>query len=205
MPFNTSGAGVKMVPSMRQSKVFRYANHYDTEVVELMFEGDVLAMYVLLPGVNSSLVQLLEFLNDTQGHPIHPLESLLDDLEEKYVALTLPRFTIETGSVDLVEPLTSLGLRKLFDPVLADFSRISDANMHVQSVKQKSYIQVNEDGCVAAAVTVVGKALIGGLSGEVWLDVNRPFLFIIRDTNVKATLFMGAFLGQTRSDTFQTK
>lgn len=77
----------------------------------------------------------------------------------------------------------------------ADFSGMSDESLFVSEVKQKSYVDVNEEGTEAAAVTtvmVVAKSIGRGepvIPFEMIVD--RPFVFVIEDSQTKSILFMG--------------
>ena len=73
---------------------------------------------------------------------------------------------------------------------LADFSGINGTgNFYIGDVIHKAYVAVDEKGTEAAAAT----AVIGESSGipDVWLSVNRPFIFLIRDVSTNTILFMG--------------
>jgi len=92
----------------------------------------------------------------------------------------------------LTQNLESLGVNKLFtdDSDLSDF--FPDNGLKIDTAVHKSYVEVNEEGSTAAAVT----SLIGTRSGRP-LDqtrflCNHPFLFFIFDNKSKNILFMGA-------------
>ena len=65
-----------------------------------------------------------------------------------------------------------------------------DERLYLSGVTQKTLIDVNESGTVAAAVTSVGVARATSKTIEV--DVNRPFLFVLRE-RLSGTIF---FVGQ---------
>ena len=69
--------------------------------------------------------------------------------------IELPRFKIE-NEYDLKKPLTSLGVRQAFAPNKANFGQIGGANLYIGEVKQKDYVDVNEEGTVAAAAHLLG-------------------------------------------------
>jgi len=109
------------------------------------------------------------------------------------VDVTLPRFKFEfeTG---LNSILSAMGMEKAFLPGLADFSGISDEKIYISSVKHKSYIDVNETGTEAAAVT----SIIFTTTGEVipdpeviYFTVDKPFVFAITENDTGAILFIG--------------
>jgi serpin B len=65
----------------------------------------------------------------------------------------------------------------------ADFSAMAEEPLFVSKVKQKSFVEVNEEGTEAAAVFRPVKPFE--------MIVDRPFLFVIADDQTKSVLFMG--------------
>lgn len=69
---------------------------------------------------------------------------------------------------------------------------MSETGMCIDFVKQKTYVDVNEKGTEAAAVTAIGmKATSVGPSNMVYFIANRPFVFAIREVSTGAILFIG--------------
>ena len=78
-----------------------------------------------------------------------------------------------------------------FDPDLADLTRLSPVGpLFISEVKQKSWVDVNEEGTEAAAATSVG---VGFTSGPLVVRADRPFLFFIRERLSGTILFAGKF------------
>jgi serpin B len=75
-----------------------------------------------------------------------------------------------------------------FDPSLADLSGISDEDIFVSFVKQNTFVEVNEEGTEAAAVTTIGIDLTS-LPGSFYVD--KPFIFAIRERTTNTLLFIG--------------
>ncbi|MEA1897989.1 MAG: serpin family protein, partial [Bacteroidota bacterium] len=103
----------------------------------------------------------------------------------------LPKFTFEFEK-ELEELLSQLGMEIAFDPNgSADFSKINpDIYLYISSVKHKTFIEVNEEGTEAAAVTSVtfGTTSVGP-SNEFRAD--HPFIFVINEKFTNAIMFMG--------------
>jgi len=76
-----------------------------------------------------------------------------------------------------------------FSP-LADFSNISDAGLMISRVEHQTFIETNEEGTEAAAATVVVIIDSAGPTG-LKINLNRPFLYFIRETSTGTILFMG--------------
>jgi serine protease inhibitor len=114
-------------------------------------------------------------------------------LREGY--LELPRFKFE-GDYDLNSTLSSLGMPKMFE-VGKEFSRIADpkkALLGVSGVRQKTFIEVNEEGSEAAAVTAIlmrTTSINPNQPLPFEFIANHPFFFAISDTSSRSLLFMG--------------
>ena len=117
------------------------------------------------------------------------------------VQLSLPKFRIES-SMDLVEHFKRFYNVKLpFDADKADFSLMSSSrerDLFISKIIHKAVIDVDEAGTEAAAVTVVQMLSRSGMflhEDPVQLSFSRPFLFYLRDVNIKVPLFVGRFTG----------
>jgi serpin B len=108
------------------------------------------------------------------------------------VELYMPRFKYEYKR-NLNEDLANLGMGIAFDPYNADFSNISDdIGLYITDVLHQTFIETNEEGTEAAAATVViiGSAVSIGPTMPV-ININRPFLYFIRETTTGTIVFMG--------------
>ena len=106
--------------------------------------------------------------------------------------LLLPKFKMEYET-QLNDALKALGMTSAFSH-MADFSKMveEDASLFISEVKQKTYIDVNEEGTEAAAVTgVIMDTASAPANAPFLMDVNRPFFFIITDNKTGIVLFMG--------------
>jgi serpin B len=93
----------------------------------------------------------------------------------------------------LNDPLKALGMKTAFDFVNADFSGIGP-ELFISAVLQKTFVEVNEEGTEAAAVTgvaIAGRAIMRPPADEFQMTVDRPFLFLIEDNRTSTILFMG--------------
>ncbi|MFH1686570.1 MAG: serpin family protein [bacterium] len=113
--------------------------------------------------------------------------SWLDGSYAEEFDLSLPKFRFEFEQ-DLSSILQLLGMAVAFDPSKADFSELfSDGIGWIDEVKQKAFVQVDEKGTEAAAVTQVMYA--DSMPPPVVAD--HPFLFVIHEKDSGAILFMG--------------
>jgi serine protease inhibitor len=175
----------KQVPMMEQTRTFTYRRGSGYQAARLPYQGCALAMYVFLPDPDSSPEKLIGIMNGgTWQRVTQP------GFSERQGTLVLPRFKLEYG-VELKQSLKALGIRSAFGK--ADFSGIADRPLLISAVRQKAFVEVNEEGTEAAAVTMMGSSL--GIHTEALkpfqMIVDRPFLFLIEDQQTKTILFMG--------------
>ena len=152
-------------------------------------EGD-LSMFIILPNEVDGLHELgLKMLNRSQEDDAKLWARFARDPPSK-LKLTIPKFTIE-AQLDLKETLTRMGVTDLFDQQAADLSGVSKKkDLHVSSIRQRTFIQVNEKGTEAAAVTSLSIAKNLNLPAQPFV-ANHPFVFIIRDNTNQVILFAG--------------
>ncbi len=180
--FTTAGGARVQVPMMFRQDELKYASGDGWQAVELPYVGGSLAMDIVVPDDLSSFTQSLtadSFAQLTAALSVHE------------VALTMPRFNAETKA-DLVDLLSAMGMPLAFDPYNADFSGMTTQEpLLISRVVHQANITVDEKGTEAAAATAVVVQLESAPSDVVQLDVNRPFLFALRDTQTGAVLFLG--------------
>lgn len=96
--------------------------------------------------------------------------------------------------MNLIEPMRSLGLVDVFG-ANANLSGINgDDNLFLSTLVQKAYIDVNENGTEAAAVTIAVIMEEGSAMAPIEIRFDRPFLFVIRDTKTGTILFIGQLM-----------
>jgi len=185
--------GEPHVQYMNQRIRCQYAENEDLQLASLPYDGERFSMVFLLPRLGRTPQQLEEKLTSERLH------AWLASLRTCDVDLRIPKFRFET-KLELDPILQALGANAMFDPDNADLSGIS-ANaltdqLAIDQVRQKTFIEVNEIGTEAAAVTTGGGYFGGGLSPKQLLRVvsfraERPFLFLIRDDESGVILFLG--------------
>lgn len=174
------------VPSamMRSTRSIPYAGDGTWEMVQLPYGNGGFVMDLLLPVDEASFEMAVRSLDAGRWN------ALTASLRTREVYLEMPKFKMEYEIV-LNEVLSALGMTDAFGGS-ADFSKMSDSGMCIDFVKQKTYVDVNEKGTEAAAVTAVGmKVTSVGPSGTVYFIADRPFVFAIREVSTGAILFIG--------------
>ncbi len=115
------------------------------------------------------------------------------DLQEKSreIHVTLPSFKFEYEKV-LNDQLQSMGMIDAFDARIADLSAISDWDIFVSFVKQNTFVEVNEEGTEAAAVTTIGVEVTSiDPDRPPSFVIDQPFVFAIRERTSNTLLFIG--------------
>ena len=104
----------------------------------------------------------------------------------------MPKFKFEYEN-QLIPMLTNLGMTDLFNPDLANLTGINESGgLYVFEVKHKTFIEVDEKGTEAAAVTSVGISLTSaGGPHAIPITIDRPFAFIIREKSTGVIIFTG--------------
>ena len=178
---------------MRQGETFGYAAGDGYQAVELPYEGNELSMVILLPDAG----RFEEFDAALEAARV---ETILQDLNYRAINLSMPKFTFE-WEVGLASVLSAMGMPIAFDAFNADFSGMTDVEqLYISGVIHKAFVAVDEEGTEAAAATAV---VVGTTSvepePELVVTVDRPFVFLIRDVETEAILFVGRVMDPSES------
>jgi serpin B len=160
-----------------------YSNENFT-ALELPYGRRNFSMIIMLPENG-----LENFYENFTPEAWRDMTSALDNVTEWInFMVSLPKFSFEYDTL-LNDQLKALGMLDAFDDVHADLSGISDANICVDFVQQNTFIDVNEEGTEAAAVTTIG---IRETSMPPMFIVDKPFAFAIRERTTNTLLFIGS-------------
>ncbi|NLJ20322.1 MAG: serpin family protein [Bacteroidales bacterium] len=178
---NEAGEKVK-VNMMFQKDTFAYAEDEKAQYLDMPYGNKAFSMTVILPKNGNTTADLLEYITVNQWNRI------LQNLSMREVEVYFPRFSSKNKFL-LNDPLIDMGMKLAFTDN-ADFSNIADENLFISRVLHNTYIEVTEEGTEAAAVTVVE---IGYTSVPMIpvFQVNKPFLFVIRENSTGVILFIG--------------
>jgi len=123
-------------------------------------------------------------------------DSIISSMEYATVDLGFPKFTI-TKDLTLTGVLTEMGMPNAFNRDLADFSGITtEKRLYIENVFHKAFVAVDEKGTEAAAATAV---LVAPSSLPEYLNIDHPFIFVIRDTVHGQILFIGRVLNPVQN------
>jgi serpin B len=196
--FSTASGQTVSAQMMNQVSPFDYADGGTFQALSMNYQGGDLSMVVLLPEDPNGLPALQQQLTaDSLG-------ATLARMNTQAVNVTLPAFQT-SDTLDLGQALSDLGMPAAFGNA-ADFSGIAGApgQLAIRNVIQKAVVTVNKEGTEAAAataVTVGGTFMVAGPlpPPPVIFDADHPFLYLIRDNQTGAILFMGRVNDPTAS------
>jgi serpin B len=204
----TTAAGERLrVATMDRRAVFAYRRGPGYQALRLPYRAGLTAMYLVLPDSGLTPAGVLDSLVRA-GWPVpDPRREMRD------VHLRLPRLHV-TQATDLRRPLTVIGMGIVFDSARADFGGLvvpkpgrpppcpplssgiwSDActRYRIQDATQHVFLEVDEQGTEAAAVTSVAfEAVVTSVPPPpIPFYVDRPFLLALRDEKTGTLLFVG--------------
>lgn len=185
--FYLTDGSTRQVPMMNRQGMYPIYYGDNVAAINLPYGEGRMGMYIFLPTQKSNLNDFVGALNAADW------ENWMTQFREQDISIRIPKFRIEYGTKELNDALTSLGMGVAFDEDRADFSRMATlekptANLYIDKVAHKTFIEVNEEGSEAAAATSV---TIGVKSLPRMFIVNKPFFFAIRDNETQTVLFMG--------------
>lgn len=151
------------------------------------YKGGKYSFVALMPNED---ITLDEYIAELDGESF--MQSI-SNAKDSNLIVWMPKFKSET-SIDLIPTLREMGITDVFDENKSNLSGIgksTSGNIFVNSASQKTFIEVSEQGTRAAAVTDMKIYATGIFKGYV-LNLNRPFVYAIIDTETGMPLFMGA-------------
>ncbi|RZC32493.1 Serpin and/or Ded cyto domain containing protein, partial [Asbolus verrucosus] len=147
-----------------------WSEYLQARIIELPYGNDDLGMVIILPNEKDGIGETEKKLSHLNFSEI--VENLRVYIE---IDISLPKFRIEQ-TIDLKDPLITLGLGEVFDENRADFSNMIEGNnFAVSKVKQKAFIEINEVGSTAGVITE-SFAMVISIDE---FNVDHPFIFFI--------------------------
>ena len=188
--FSEGDMNVYKVNMMKQTDRFLYTEDDYCKYLKMAYGNKAFSMIVMLPQNGMTVDDVIVNLNNETWHNAMQMDSYK-------VNLRLPRFKAECSYKMEESILPDMGMVIPFSG-LADFSGISDASLMISKVIHKTFVEVNEDGTEAAAVTMVGMVDSAPSPGTIIdYNVNKPFAFAICENSTGIILFIGK-MGEIR-------
>jgi serine protease inhibitor len=190
LPFRLVNGTEIQHPRMRQSGEYRYLETDQFQAISLPYGSGALSFEVLLPREEVDLDAFYGQLTPETW------QSWMNQMRSRNGQIELPRFQF-AYEADLIDALTAMGMGSAFAIDQADFSGMTSLEAAINQVKHKTYIDVNEEGTEAAAVTSIG-IVTTSMPVEpeplFQMTVDRPFFAAIRDRETGTILFMGSIM-----------
>ena len=182
--FNLLNSSTVSVPMMNHEGSYSYVKGSGYQAVELPYSGNEVAMDIIVPDAG-------QFNTFESGMTADSISGIIGSLKSSFMVLALPKFQFDS-SFSLKQALSALGMPVAFTDK-ADFSGITgQPNLIISDVVHKAFVAVDEEGTEAAAAT--GVIMVGAAMPANSLTVDRPFVFLIRDIQTGAILFIGRVL-----------
>lgn len=191
--FYLADGKTKQHSMMSREGEYSYSETEQFQAVRLPYGKGQFNFYLFLPKENQNLNRFVEQLNTEQW------QQFLNQFRTRKGLLAMPRFKLEYET-NLNETLIKLGMNRLFQS--SDFSRMTNVPVEVSEVKHKTFVEVNEKGTEAAAVTSIGVRATSALPPQepFRMIVNRPFFCVIQDRQTGTILFMGTIVNPEESN-----
>jgi serpin B len=184
---NGDDVNVQMM-GMKTGEDLNYAVGDGWQAVALPYKGNLTEMMLIVPDQGN-------FENFEPALTAEFYDELVIKMESHRVSLSMPKFKYESeiGLKEILE--NGMGMIDAFDRDLADFSRIDGQKLlYISNALQKAFIAVDEKGTEAAAATIVSMAEASLPPEQIYLTIDRPFFYLIRDIPTGTILFMGRVL-----------
>lgn len=198
--FNNADGTKITVDFMNKTKWFPYAETKSVKMIELPYKNRVDKIsedgeYLGTDKYDDLDVSMYLIMPEDDINPEAELSAAIKDeaFKSTYIKMAMPKFKIDY-STDLNDIFMNMGITTAFDEKNADFTKMFDkGNMWFTKTIHKTFIDVDEKGTEAAAVTAIGMAGSALPPEPIELKFNKPFYFAIRDNTSGETLFMGRY------------
>ena len=185
--FFAAGAASQSMQLMHRLDSLSYAESATYQAADLPYGNTAFTMTVLLPKAGTDVELLAASLTPAVW------QSISASFQVRKVDFSLPKLTL-TYERKLNDDLKAMGMLLPFAMGLADFTQMSPPptgnQLYIDFVKQNTYVDVNEEGTEAAAVTTVGITATSAPVVPV-MRVDHPYIFVLRERLTGTVLFMG--------------
>ena len=187
--YQDAGKAVSVPMMYRLGEETKYARLSGAQMISMPYMNGRFSMLLLLPDEGADIANLEQALTNEE------FGRWISSMAPKKVKIYVPKFKTE-NDYELSAPLSKMGMPSAFDGS-ADFSGITGMrDIYINNIIHNSFIEVGEEGTEAAAATAVimmRSSLPPREDDAVTFRCDRPFLYMIRDNNSGALLFIGKF------------
>jgi len=187
LPFHPDGGSTADVTTMKGEVGSKVANGNDFRAIEMPYGQTNFTMVVIVPD------ETLSALYPSFTYQVW--DQLTSDLDTHTefgkTIVTMPKFKFSYEKY-LNDQLMSMGMVDAFSEFGANLSGISDSQIFVSFVKQNTFVEVDEEGTEAAAVTTIGiNTTSTGDPQPYQFIIDKSFIFAIRERTTNTLLFIG--------------
>ncbi|MGI6340282.1 MAG: serpin family protein [Bacteroidales bacterium] len=187
LPFHPDGGSVTDVPTMKGEVGAKFAGGEGFRAIEMPYGQTNFTMVVIVPDESLSAFYPA-FTHETWDQ----ITTDLDGVDEfGSIVVLMPKFKFSYEKI-LDDQLKSMGMIDAFIEFQANLEGISDQSIFVSFVKQNTFVEVDEEGTEAAAVTTIGVELVSvGPQHPQQFIIDKSFVFAIRERTTNTLLFIG--------------
>jgi serpin B len=183
--FRFEDGSKRQVQAMQMESDLAYNENEKFRMAELPYGNDKYSMMIMVPNEGYGIADIKDAMS---------FENWMDwmqDLQSTSMKIQLPKFKFEYKTL-LNQVLSDMGLGVAFGggaefPLMVEESQ----DLYISRVIHKTFVDVNEKGTEAAAVTVVEIRETSAIDTPMLFTVDKPFLFVIREKTSNAIVFMG--------------
>ncbi|MHA1106352.1 MAG: serpin family protein [Promethearchaeota archaeon] len=187
-----------LVPMMHQKEKFRLLNEDGYQILEMPYKGirvfgslERISMIIFLPEKKDGIEEIEKSLTNEK---IENYLEKLHNLWEREVKVIFPKFKIET-EYELKKILYNLGMTSAFSDGAKFSGMAEDPPRYISQIIHKAFVEVNERGTEAAAVTAL--RMLGATLDQIKppeFRADHPFIFLLIDSYTRAILFIGSVM-----------
>lgn len=182
--FTTGNGNITSTPFMSLHDSLHYWGNDSLQIVQLPYGGGNFNMYVMLPGNNIPIKQFASLLNRSS------FVNWQSHLHNNIIQLRMPKFQYSYSISNMFPELSAMGMGIAFSETKADLTKIYPQGAYVSDVIHKTYINVDETGTVAAAVTAIETGITSAPS-PIMMVIDHPFVYVIQEKTSGVILFIG--------------
>jgi len=193
LPFYLNVNDYQLTETMQRNDTLPYLSNNLFSAVQLSYGKGNYNMYVILPNADKTLSEIVQKMDAGSWNTWSESFNVTKNVDIKIPKL---KYGYE---IELNDVLTAMGMGIAFTGK-ADFTGINrEGGLNIDYVKHKSFIEVNEEGTEAAAVTIVAIEKMMIDPEKIVFNVNRPYLYIITEKSTGAVLFLGTVKNPSKS------
>ncbi|MBE8714044.1 serpin family protein [Sphingobacterium hungaricum] len=185
LDFYTASGETVQSDFMKINHSYNVISQYGLIAVELPYSNKKFSMVLIKPSDSESA----HWTNADLSTYIENMEHDAGRYTMTTMDLSIPKFKF-AYSRNLIPDLTNFGMGVAFNSY-ANFSGIFDLPTQITKFQQKTFVEVDEEGTEAAAVTAIGIGVTSNLPPVLQMKFDKPFVFLIKENKTNLILFMG--------------